>query len=272
MLKKPTLDRRTLLLASGGALLALPLLPILGCGAASTEDEDGDGSSDDTTDDTTTGDWATGGTAAITVAYVDPFTDDLGTACSVTESLTEGPCYSTSPVRSDISEGLDGLPLRLCFKVVDADCNPVAGAEVDIWHCDPYGVYSGSDMAAVDFCTGGDPDYYNNDFFRGIQTTDSDGLVYFDTCFPGWYSSRAIHIHFIVSKGGTHLTSQVGFADSLVNAITANEPIYRERGTPDTSNRTDTVFPTNDYETFLMETGQQSDGSMLAWKALVIDL
>lgn len=264
---KSKLDRRTLLKTSGGALLALPLLQIIGCGASTTEDDSGE----DDSGSSSTGSWATGGTAALTADYVDPFAADLGTICAVTEVLTEGPCYSDSPTREDISEGLDGLPVRLCFKVVDADCNPVSGAEVDIWHCDPFGVYSGSDMAAVDFCTGGDPDYYNNDFFRGIQTTDANGLVYFSTCFPGWYSSRAVHIHFIISKGGTSLTSQVGFADSLVNSITANEPVYNDRGTPDTSNSTDTVFP-NDYDEFLMNTEQQTDGSMLAWKALVIDV
>ncbi|WP_348629746.1 hypothetical protein [Mesorhizobium sp. M7A.F.Ca.US.011.01.1.1] len=29
------------------------------------------------------------------------------------------------------------------MQVVDADCRPLAGARVDIWHCDAQGAYSG---------------------------------------------------------------------------------------------------------------------------------
>lgn len=283
-LQAATLARRDLLKLSGACLVAIPLIPVaglVGCAADdestadddSTEVSDTDTTTTDTiTDSTATGSWATGGTAALTVAKANPFSGSLGTVCDLTSATTEGPCYASTLEREDISEGRDGLPVRLCFKIVDANCEPVVGAVVDIWHCDPFGIYSGDDMPAVDFCTGGDEEYMSNDWFRGTQTTDSEGLVYFSTCFPGWYSSRAVHIHLTISQGSQALTTQIGFDDDLVNAIMLAEPVYASRGLPDTSNTTDTVFPAYAYEQFMATTSQQTDGSMLAWKAFTVDL
>lgn len=35
----------------------------------------------------------------------------------------------------------------------------------------------------------------NNTFLRGIQQSDDDGVVKFETLFPGHYTGRATHIH-----------------------------------------------------------------------------
>lgn len=35
----------------------------------------------------------------------------------------------------------------------------------------------------------------NNTFLRGIQQSDADGVVKFETLFPGHYTGRATHIH-----------------------------------------------------------------------------
>lgn len=32
-------------------------------------------------------------------------------------------------------------------------------------------------------------------WLRGVQQTDEDGMVEFDTIVPGWYSGRTAHIH-----------------------------------------------------------------------------
>ncbi|MCP3861793.1 MAG: hypothetical protein GY923_04850 [Aestuariibacter sp.] len=63
--------------------------------------------------------------------------------CSVelTEALTEGPCYFDSEYRDDISEGQTGLPMMLCLQLVDANCNPLSGYEIEVWHCDVEGIY-----------------------------------------------------------------------------------------------------------------------------------
>ena len=63
---------------------------------------------------------------------------------------TEGPYYvDTGLNRSDIREEREGVPLELTFNVSRVDegdisaCGPLAGAVVDIWHCDALGEYSG---------------------------------------------------------------------------------------------------------------------------------
>ncbi|RBO83893.1 intradiol ring-cleavage dioxygenase [Marinomonas aquiplantarum] len=218
--------------------------------------------------------WLTGGTQAMdqNLMYFNPLRQaNLENACIVSEPTTEGPCYSRTRFRKDISAGRDGLPVRLWFKVIDDDCQPVVGAKVDIWHCDPLGVYSGSDMQMVDFCTNGDETYQASDWFRGVQITDQNGLVYFETCFPGWYVSRAVHIHLTITTSNSMLTTQVGFDDALVHDIMVNEAVYSGHGAPDTTNATDTVFPSQGYQGFLMSTKAMSDKSMLAWKVLVIE-
>jgi protocatechuate 3,4-dioxygenase beta subunit len=71
--------------------------------------------------------------------------------------LTEGPYYlDLDLVRSDITEGLPGLPLDLRVNVVDAgSCEPIEGAAVDVWHCDAEGAYSGVQGAEGEtFCRG----------------------------------------------------------------------------------------------------------------------
>jgi protocatechuate 3,4-dioxygenase beta subunit len=219
--------------------------------------------------------WATGGTAAMSGNYPDPFASGLGTACDLTCSATIGPCYAVSPTRQDISEGQDGLPVRLAFLIVDESCNPVPGATIEIWHCSPAGVYSGneSDSATLDvaFCTGNDATAQASRFFRGIQTADANGRVDFDTCFPGWYSSRTIHIHFIVRVNGTeYVTSQFVFDDALDDEIVATQPLYNTRGARDTTNATDNVVSADTAAAYSFQTQRMADGAMLAWKAIVV--
>ena len=80
-------------------------------------------------------------------------------------------------------------------------------------------------------------------WFRGKQTSGPDGRVDFDTCFPGWYHGRTVHIHFTVRVNATELvTSQLFFDDTLVDAILASQPGYKERGTRDTTNQNDSVI------------------------------
>ena len=218
--------------------------------------------------------WATGGTANIQRTYMDPFAKGLGDLCEVPfRRTTEGPCYSPSPRREDISAGRDGLPTRLALKVVDSACRPLPDAEVDIWHCDNNGVYSGDGMRAARFCSGGNQQALQRKDFRGVTTCDEDGTAWFSTCFPGWYPGRAVHIHFIVNVYGRRtLTSQLAFDDGLVDEILASQPTYAARGEPDTHNRDDGIFPTRGIEAFRMHTERMPDGVLLGWKTLMLDL
>jgi protocatechuate 3,4-dioxygenase beta subunit len=71
--------------------------------------------------------------------------------------------------RRDIRDGRPGLPLEVVFTVQNAKtCGAIAGADVEIWHCDAAGVYSGVQ---------GDTD----DYLRGHQRTSATGVAKFLT-------------------------------------------------------------------------------------------
>ena len=228
----------------------------------------GDSGPADTGDTAVVGEWATGGTASMSGDYPDPFTPS--TECAIFCAMTLGPCYDTTPERQDVSEGADGLPVRLALRILDDACQPVPGALVEIWHTHPNGLYSGAQ--ALEMCTTGDPEAVAAYWFRGGQVSDESGRVDFDSCLPGWYFGRAIHIHFQVMVGGVNYSiSQLFFPQDLLDGIYATEPIYSARGTPDTTNAGDSILSSTDNpDLYLLEWSKQADGAMLAWKTIVI--
>ena len=254
------LSRRELLYGMGVTVAAVPLVQhLLACGA---------GTDAEVTDP---GAWATGGTKAMTAvaSYPNPFASGLGTVCDLTCAATLGPCYATTLAREDISENHDGLPVRMSFLVVDGACKPIPNATVDIWHAAPEGLYSGED--ASDFCTSGDATARANRWFRGVQTTDANGRVNFNTCFPGWYSSRTIHVHFTVRLNDQeYVTSQFVFDDALNDDIVGTQPLYKDRGPRDTTNSNDTVVSAESAAAYSFQTQRMSDGALLAWKTIVL--
>lgn len=277
--------KRRFLKIMGGAVIASPFVALTSCGgggfAEPTDDEDSDTdtSSEDTSSSSefSAGDWAVGGTAAITTSFPpsDPFVSGLGNMCTTTRSYTLGPCYfNPDEYRQDISEGELGIPMVLVLKLVDANCQPITGADIDIWHCDRDGIYSGSSAGSSDassfnssFCTGNDSAALASRWFRGVQTTNSDGLVYFKSCFPGWYRGRTTHIHFkIVYQGTQSLVSQFCFEDAMSNEIYANHAEYTGEQ-KDTLNSRDSVFG-SDYEDYMFTVEKNGDDSMLAYKAI----
>ncbi len=121
-------------------------------------------------------------------------------ACtSATRAQTEGPFYSPStPRRYDLTEpNSSGLPLVLEGFVLTPDCAPIAGAVIDIWHCDDRGRYDNKGFR-----------------HRGHQFTDSAGSYRFITNRPAIYTGRTEHIHVKVQGENTHLlTTQIYFPD-----------------------------------------------------------
>lgn len=83
-------------------------------------------------------------------------------------------------------------------------------------------------------------------FLRGYQTTDANGLAQFTTIYPGWYSGRAVHIHFMIrnvlaTSSSLDYTSQLFFPESLTTTVYAQVP-YSSRGTRDTMNSNDGIY------------------------------
>jgi protocatechuate 3,4-dioxygenase beta subunit len=269
-----TLSRRE----AGGVLLALGgLAAWIGCGggsdggtAATTDSGNDTGTSTDgaTTETSATG-WASGGTKAMVdkASYPDPFAT-AATACSLIATATEGPCTEAADrLRSDVSEGYTGLPVRLALRIIDGSCKPISGASVKIWHTQVTGSYSGA-TPNPSMCLKDSADSSKH-YFRGVQTTDANGVVSFDTCFPGWYRGRAIHIHFTVSLGGKSYASQLIFDQTLITEIFTSHVDYESFGQPDTPNATDMVVM-GDLPAHTLDTARMSDGAMLASKQIAV--
>lgn len=168
--------------------------------------------------------------------------------CVVRPELTIGPYFvdqqlERSDIRTNSSDNAvkEGVLLTLNISVAsvgDNRCTPIEGAQVDIWHCDALGVYSGvSDPNA---------DTTGQDFLRGFQRTNANGAVQFQTIYPGCYSGRAVHIHFTIrtqgAEGGDHqFTSQFFFDDALTDQVHALEP-YASKGQRNRRNSNDNIF------------------------------
>jgi protocatechuate 3,4-dioxygenase beta subunit len=153
-------------------------------------------------------------------------------ACTVTPQQTEGPYFvdaklQRSDIRADAGGGAPrpGVPLAMSLRLVSVDgsrCVPLAGAVVDVWHCDAAGVYSG---------VAGN----SGNFLRGHQLSDAEGRVRFMTIYPGWYPGRAVHVHFKVrGRSGTgrgyEITSQLYFDEQANDKVFAMAPYSRAGG------------------------------------------
>jgi protocatechuate 3,4-dioxygenase beta subunit len=96
-------------------------------------------------------------------------------------------------VRSDIRTSIagasgvaEGVPLTVTLELLDTDgCTPLSGFAVYIWHCDRAGNYS---MYSADAAS--------ENYLRGVQETDANGSVTFQTIFPACYTGRWPHVHF----------------------------------------------------------------------------
>lgn len=164
--------------------------------------------------------------------------------CVVRPAQTEGPFFvderlRRSDIRSDPATGAvkEGTPLALAFQVsrlAGSACAPLAGAGVDVWHCDAAGAYSD--------VRGSGADTAGQKFLRGYQVTDEAGLVRFTTIYPGWYQGRTVHVHFKVrTPAGAEFTSQVYFDDAVTDRVHAQRP-YASRGGRRVRNADDGLF------------------------------
>jgi protocatechuate 3,4-dioxygenase beta subunit len=197
--------------------------------------------------------------------------------CVVRPELTIGPYFiddqlSRSDIRFDPLEGnvSKGISLTLRIKVSNVtskNCTPLEGAQLDVWHCDALGIYSGIVGRAFD--TSG------QQFLRGYQLTDPNGAVQFQTIYPGWYFGRTVHIHFTIrtkTAGGQdyQFTSQLFFRDALTDQIHSKKP-YLKKGKRKTRNSDDNIFKNGGNQLLLNVKGDGGKG-YLASISIGLDL
>ncbi|KAJ4465636.1 Intradiol ring-cleavage dioxygenase [Lentinula edodes] len=162
-------------------------------------------------------------------------------------------------IRSDLREEQPGVPITIEGQFVDVEtCEPIVGLYWDIWNCNSTGVYSG--LVAMGNGNSDDESNMNSTFLRGIQQTDDEGVVTFDTVFPGHYSGRATHIHMIAHLNATLLSNntlsggtvphvgQVFWDQDLINDVEATYP-YNTNTIAITENVDDRVFSTETEDT-----------------------
>ncbi|KAH6653852.1 Intradiol ring-cleavage dioxygenase [Truncatella angustata] len=174
-----------------------------------------------------------------------PIADIFGsnTSCILTPDNANGPYFVYQEhIRQNVVENVQGVPMHLELQFIDVNTCKPANILIDIWSCNNQGVYSGVSAAGE----GG----LGTTYLRGVQPTDKDGVVNFDTLFPGHYQGRATHQHIIAHVGskvldnGTYTggvvahLSQLFFDQKLVDTIEATAP-YNTNRIAKTSNLAD---------------------------------
>jgi protocatechuate 3,4-dioxygenase beta subunit len=178
-----TLDRRRMLQLLGFGGIGAGMFVIAGCGPSAG---------------------ASASAAASAAASVAASAD--AASCAIIPEETAGPfpgdgsngpdvLNQSGVVRQDIRSSFgssttvaEGVPLTVNLVIQDGtDCAPIEGAAVYLWHCDRAGDYSLYSAAAA-----------NENYLRGVQAAGADGVVTFQSIFPGCYSGRWPHIHFEV--------------------------------------------------------------------------
>ncbi len=218
-----TLDRRRMLKWLGFGGVSAGMFVIAGCSPT------GSGASAATAS-------ATSGSTASASALASAAD---GASCAIIPEETAGPFPgdgSNGPdvlskegvVRSDIRSSFgssttvaEGIPLTIQLTIQDGtDCAPLAGAAVYVWHCNREGEYSMYSQPVAD-----------ENYLRGVQEADANGVVTFQSIFPACYSGRWPHIHFEVypslalatDEVNKIATSQVALPEEAANAVFATD-------------------------------------------------
>lgn len=171
--------------------------------------------------------------------------------------------------------------MHLEMQFIDtATCEPVPSLLLDIWACNSTGIYSGIDTSQGE---GG----LNSTYMRGVQQTDCEGVVEFDSIFPGHYTGRATHQHVLAHTNATVLPNgtfsggtvshigQLFFDESLRSAVEATYP-YNTNTQDVVSNDDDMWAPTgadNGYDPFpeFVYIGESIEDGLLVWISVGID-
>ncbi|CCO32557.1 hypothetical protein RSOLAG1IB_05321 [Rhizoctonia solani AG-1 IB] len=217
------------------------------------------------------------------------FSTIQNSTCVTTPEVTEGPYYVANELlRTDVRESQSGVNLLLDIGVMDTTtCTPLPDALVEIWACNATGSYSGFTTPP----TRGNSMSDQLTWLRGGFATNNEGMVEFNTIYPGYYTGRAIHIHTMVQTGyqvasnGSIVShagqvrhmGQIFFEESLNDQVLAHTA-YQGTTQSRTRNDQDSILRTgssNGYNalastSFLGNSGDVN-GGILAYITLGVD-
>jgi protocatechuate 3,4-dioxygenase beta subunit len=166
------------------------------------------------------------------------------------------------PSFGSMSGTADGVPATIKFALADAATGAaLPGAAVYVWHCDRDGNYSlYSDAAA------------GQNYLRGVQEADSEGIVTFTSIYPACYSGRWPHVHFEVypslsdatSASNVIATSQIALTEDVSDTVYATDGYEQSRSNMEqVSLASDMVFADGAELETPTVTGSVADGYVI---------
>jgi len=177
--------RRALqILSAGAASTALPL-SLLGCGGSEEPAQADDAAKSAVLEAT-----AAATCSVIPSETAGPYPADGSLASNQRLNALVLTGIQRSDIRTSVLPGsatAAGVPMALTLQLVNTNgsCGSLAGYAIYAWHCTRDGKYSMYSSGVT-----------GENYLRGVQVTDSQGLATFTTIFPGCYSGRWPHIHF----------------------------------------------------------------------------
>jgi protocatechuate 3,4-dioxygenase beta subunit len=201
--------------------------------------------------------------------------------CILVPETIIGPYYvAGESFRKNLADGEKGVATHFEIQFVDIKtCEAIPDLIVDLWHANALGVYSAVTAAGQ----GG----LKTNWGRGSQQTDKDGVVQFESIFPGHYVGRTNHFHIMTTdnarilpnktfEGGTvsHI-GQVYFDEALIAEVEKKDP-YVQNQQPVTNNREDELTgdeASEDYDPFMkyVKLGDDVEDGLLLWIGVGID-
>lgn len=142
-----------------------------------------------------------------------------------------------------------------------------------MWNCNSTGVYSG--LVAEGNGNTADLSNYNATFLRGLAKSDDDGVVQFESVFPGHYSGRTTHHHMVA-----HLNATVLPNNTLTGGVVAHvgqlfwdqDVIYDVEATSPYNTNNITITPNVDDRVFSTETADTTSDPVFDYVYLGDDL
>ncbi|CBF87292.1 intradiol ring-cleavage dioxygenase [Aspergillus nidulans FGSC A4] len=161
-----------------------------------------------------------------------------------------------------------GVPVVLDLQFVDVStCQPIEGIYAETWNCNATGVYSGAQGNGNG--NSEDDSILQETFLRRVSKTGEEGVVTFNTLFPGHYAGRATHYHVLahldaallenntLTGGSVPHIGQLFFDQDLITAVEVTSP-YSSNTVEITKNTEDSPGEYREYSSrFFVSTAQQ---------------
>ncbi|KAJ5252931.1 hypothetical protein N7489_003341 [Penicillium chrysogenum] len=181
--------------------------------------------------------------------------------CILGPEVTQGPYYVTGElVRENIAESQEGIPLYMDIQLINTNtCEPIPGDLHGLVALQLHFVASGNGNSD-------DETNLNTTFNRGVQKSNKEGVIQFQSNFPGHYTGRATHIHVLTHPANETKVLANGTISGLYTSHSSHVgQIFFDQ---DLISAVDEVAP---YSTNTQELTANADDSILAEELDTID-